>query len=481
MRTFKMLIVSMVALVMLVSLAACGAPAEQPSDSAPAESESASAPAEQPSEEVSEEAPADTGTVLNIYCWNTEFQDRFTKFFDEAGLVPEGVTVNFVITPSAENAYQNALDAALLNQESAAPDEKIDIFLIEADYASKYTDTDTECALDVVNDVGLTEEDLANQYQYTKDIVTDSNGVLKGVTWQATPGLFAYRRSIAKDVLGTDVPEEVQALLSDWTKFDAVAAQMSDKGYKMLTGFDDSYRTFSNNVSVPWVDANGVIQIDANIKKWADQTKTYTDKGYNNKSILWDNQWAADQGPGAKVFGYFMPPWGFDFVLMGNSLETSTDEGGKLEVGNGNYGDWGACEGPAGYYWGGTWICGAAGTDNLNLVKQIMYTLTCDPETLKAITFEYNDFCNNSIAMDEIAADSSYGSEFLGGENHIAKFASAAPTIDLSNISPYDQGCNEEFQEMMRDYFNGTVSYEEAVENFYTGVIERYPNLKKPE
>jgi len=479
MRTLKMLIVSMVALVMLVSLAACGAPAEQPSDSAPAESESSSAPVEEPSEEVSEEAPADTGTVLNIHCWNTEFQDRFVKFFEEAGLVPEGVTVNFVITPNEDNAYQNALDQALLNQESAAADEKVDIFLIEADYASKYVDT--PYTLDVVNEVGLTDADLANQYQYTNDIASDSNGVLKGVTWQATPGLFAYRRSIAKDVLGTDVPEEVQAFLSDWAKFDETAASMSDKGYKMVSGFDDTYRTFSNNVSAPWVDADGVIQIDPNIMKWVDQTKDYTDKGYNEKTILWDEAWAAGQGPGSKVFGYFMPPWGFDFVLMGNSLETPESEGGKMEVGNGIYGDWGACEGPAGYYWGGTWICAAAGTDNLNLVKDVMYTMTCDAETLKAVTYEYNDFCNNSIAMEEIANDSAYGSEFLGGQNHIAKFASAAPNIDMSNISPYDQGCNEEMQTAMHDYFNGVVTKDEALENFYTAVIEKYPNLKKPE
>ena len=31
--------------------------------------------------------------------------------------------------------------------------------------------------------------------QYTKDIVT-VDGVQKGTTWQATPGLFAYRLSL---------------------------------------------------------------------------------------------------------------------------------------------------------------------------------------------------------------------------------------------------------------------------------------------
>ena len=242
MRTFKMLIISIVALVMVFSLAACGEPTEQES-STTAESE----PSESVAEATTEEGAAEEGAVLNIWCWNTDFQRMFEDYFKDAGLVPDGVTVNFVITPNEDNAYQNALDQALLDQESAADDDKIDIFLVEADYASKYVDS--PYTLDVVNDVGLTEEDLANQYQYTKDIATDSNGALKGTTPQATPGLFVYRRSIAKDVLGTEDPTDVQSFLSDWDKFDAVAAQMSDKGYKMLSGFDDSYRTFSNNVS----------------------------------------------------------------------------------------------------------------------------------------------------------------------------------------------------------------------------------------
>ena len=96
------------------------------------------------------------------------------------------------------------------------------MFLIEADYALKYVNSDY--TLDV-KDVGLTDDDLKDMYQYTKDIATDSKGKLKATTWQATPGLFAYRRSIAKDVLGTDDPDKVQEALSTWDKFDKVAEQ----------------------------------------------------------------------------------------------------------------------------------------------------------------------------------------------------------------------------------------------------------------
>ena len=109
------------------------------------------------------------------------------------------------------------------------------MFLIEADYALKYVNSDY--TLDV-KDVGLTDDDLKDMYQYTKDIATDSKGKLKATTWQATPGLFAYRRSIAKDVLGTDDPDKVQEALSTWDKFDKVAEQAAAKGYKMLSGYD---------------------------------------------------------------------------------------------------------------------------------------------------------------------------------------------------------------------------------------------------
>lgn len=410
--------------------------------------------------------------TLRIYAWNDEFQSRFKDYFEKPGKLPEGITVEWVITPNEGNAYQNKLDEALRGQDSST--EKLDIFLVEADYALKYVNSDY--SLDVIGDVGLTDADLADQYQYTKDIVTNSQGKLKGVTWQATPGLFAYRRSIAKEVLGTDDPDEVQTYLSDWDKFSETAAKAKDKGYFMLSGFDDAYRTFSNNVSAPWVDANKKIVIDPNIEKWIDQTKEFTDKGYNEKTSLWDDNWNAGQGPNGKVFGYFYSTWGINFTLLGNSLETPTAEGGKAEVGNGAYGDYAVVAGPQSYFWGGTWICAAKGGDNIDLVKDVMKVLTTDKDTMKKITEDTQDYTNNKTAMGEIAA-SDFKSDFLGGQNHIALFAEAATKIDMSNISSYDQALNEALQGAMKDYFNGNATKEEAYDLFYKTVGEKHAEL----
>nr|WP_319488733.1 carbohydrate ABC transporter substrate-binding protein [uncultured Caproiciproducens sp.] len=444
----------------------------------------ASTPASAASQEAvsSEAAAAAEGKTLNIWCWNDEYQSRFNAYYPEVKEVAkdkstttlkDGTVVKWTINPNDNNNYQNKLDQALLTQDSAAADDKIDIFLVEADYALKYVDS--EYTLDVKKDIGLADSDLANQYKYTQDIVTDKSGALKGTTWQATPGLFAYRRSIAKAVLGTDDPTKVQEALSDWDKFNSVAEKASAKGYKMLSGYDDSYRTFSNNVSAPWV-TDTTVTVDANLMNWIKQTKDYTSKSYNNKTSLWDDKWKADQGPSGKVLGFFYSTWGINFTLLEQSLKTPVAEGGKEEVGNGVYGDYAVCQGPQSYYWGGTWICAAKGTDNIGTVKNVMKTLTCDSTIMKKITTDTQDYTNNKSAMEELA-NSDFKSAFLGGQNHIKLFAEVAPKIDMSNAGPYDQGMNESLQKSFKDYFDGSVDMEKAKANFEKTVKEKYPEI----
>jgi hypothetical protein len=412
------------------------------------------------------------GTVLNIRCWNDEFQRRFraystdyVKTLDNGDdLLRDGTVVRWNIVANDNNGYQIALDAALLEQDNAKAEDKIDVFLAEADYILKYTASDY--ALDVVKDIGLTQKDLGDMYQYTKDIAS-YNGALKGVSWQAAPGLFAYRRDIALDVLGTDDPVEVQKKMSDWDKFEDVAAQMYAKNYRMLSGYDDSYRTFSNNTSQPWV-VDGVVKIDPMIKRWVDQTKEFADAGYIGNNQLWKPGWTADQAVGANVFGFFYSTWGINFTLQGNYAENGVTKNG----------DWAVIEGPASYYWGGTWIIPCKGTDNQKQILRMIQDICCSTTIAERFTRDTLDYTNNKTAMHKIATDEEYGSEFLGGQNHIALFELAAAKISMKNMTAYDQGCNEQFQNAMRDYFAGTKTYEEALQNFKQQLKTLYADLQ---
>jgi exonuclease VII small subunit len=142
-----------------------------------------------------------------------------------------------------------------------------------------------------------------------------------------------------------------------------------------------------------------------------------------------------------------------------------------------NLGGWAATEGPQSFFWGGTWICAATGTDNAGLIKDIMLTLTTNEEVMTNIVKQDDDFVNNKPAMEAMAADAGYQSKVLGGQNPLAMYAAGAENIDLSNLSPYDQGCNEEFQRAMKNYFDGNATLDEALDLFYKGVEEKYPGL----
>lgn len=422
------------------------------------------------------------GQVLNIYCWNEEFKSRITDHYaaysetssdlekndngDVQGTV-EGkigdVKVVWHITPSKDNAYQNALDEALLNQDSASADDKVDLFLVEADYALKYVDADATMS---VSDLGITESDIADQYQYTKDVMTDSNGVLKGLSWQGCPGGLIYNRDAALEVLGTEDPDEVQEYVKDWDTYLETAKKMKEAGYLMTATANDPYRVFSNNVSIPWVDADKKIQIDDNLQTWVEMSKEMVDAGETTSEDLWGDKWNSGFYPDGKVFAYFGPAWLFNFSM-------AADDEGSIA----NSGRWGLCVGPQSFFWGGTWICGATGTDNADLVADIMKTMTTDETVLTEIVNDDDDFVNNSKVMEQFANDESYQSKILGGQNPNKIFCEGIKTVDLSNISSYDQGCNEKFQQAMKNYFDGNATYDEALEKFYTDVETTYPAL----
>lgn len=414
------------------------------------------------------EVAEDTGKVLNIYCWNEEFKTRITDHYPgyeevdaTTGKIGD-VEVKWNITPSDDNAYQNNLDETLLKQADAADDDKIDMFLLEADYALKYVDSDYTMP---VADLGITDEDLSKQYQYTKDIVTDSNGNLKGVSWQGCPGVLFYNRDAAAEVLGTEDPAEVQEYVKDWATFNETATRLKEAGYKITTTVNDSYRVYSNNVTTKWVSDDNKVQIDDNIKAWVDDSKALVDAGETTTAELWSDDWSKGFYPDGKVFCYFGPAWLVNFSM-------AADTEGSI----GYNGRWGATEGPQGFYWGGTWCAAATGTDNANLVKDIMLKMTTDDTIMKEIIEADDDFVNNQDVIAEMAS-SDYSSKILGGQNPLGIYSAGVETLDLSNISAYDQGCNEEFQGAMKNYFDGNATYDEALQQFYTAIKEKYPEL----
>ena len=449
----KKLMAMLLALVMVLSLAACGSSTAAPATTEAPKAETPAATEAAPTTE----AAAEEGKVFNIYAWNEEFKGFFEKYYT----VPEGITVNWIINPNADGVYQDKLDEALLNQANAAADDKIDMFLAEADYILKYTDS--EYTQDV-EALGVT--DFSNAYEYTVQAASDANGTVKGVSFQCCPSALIYRRSIAKDVLGTDDPAEVQAKLDSWDKFNAVAADAKAKGYMMTASESATFRVFSNNGETPLV-TDGKLTLNDAIKAWQAQAKDFSDKGYTQTCDIWSDECTAQMFKDGKTMCYFGPAWYYNFS-MGNAQDPE----------KGCPGDWAICEGPQAHFWGGTWLLAATGSDNPTMLADVMNTFINDEEVCTKLVKDEAQFSNNQTVNAACAAEG--GNEFLGGQNDTAVFVELAKNIKFENKTIYDQLLTEGLQSYWREYCDGEVTEEEAMSNYYKYINEKYPEIVTP-
>ena len=415
------------------------------------------------------------GQVINIYSWNDEFRTRLEAVYPEVDhtsddgtvtYLKDGTEIHWVINPNQDGVYQQKLDEALLNQATAAADDKIDIFLSETDYVYKYTDADADVAMPLT-DLGIDPDtDLADQYPFTKTTASDQNGVQRSSTWQCCPGLLVYRRDIAKDVFGTDDPAVIGEKVKDWDTLKQTAEELKAKGYFTFASYADTFRVYGNNVSQPWVTAGETtVKVDPLIMDWIESSKEWLDAGYLDKTVKgqFNDDWNKAMGSASKVFAFLLPPWGIDFTLAPNW--------------DGVDGTWAVCNPPMTYNWGGSYVHACTGTDNPEHVKDIILSMTANKGNLIKISKDYQDFTNTVSGMQEASTDDSFASSFLGGQNAYAYYAPVAENIQIAPLSAYDQGCVELIQNSFSDYFQGNVDFDRAKENFETAIKERYPDI----
>lgn len=452
MKKFKKVLALSLAAAMGLSLCACGN-----------DTDASTASADDSSSEVASSedgAAAGNGETFNIYVWNNEFRDLMANHMpgytaDEdhmGGVMDDGTRINFIENENANMNYQNKLDEAL-NDGS-----QVDMFLVEADYATKYL----SAAMDV-KELGFTDDDLANYYSYTNEVVTDADGVVRGVSWQAAPGFFIYNADIAEEVLGARDPETVQEAVKDWDAFEETAKKMKDAGYTMVTDYQEGSRVFNAKRSTPWVQ-DDVISVPAEIDEWTEMAKGWYDNGYMKGGAMWSSdEWKNGFREGN--FGYFGCTW---YLIW--SMNEQVDGNAK----------WNICQGPDAYYWGGTWLCAGANCSNKDLAYEIMYKMTADVDVATEIAKDELNFPNNKKAADAVASENpSTGRDWLECENYFEFCKSAADAIEVKNMTPYDQMI-ESYQTAIADYFTGTATKEQALQNFYNTVTEQWPKLSAP-
>ena len=455
-------------------LAGCGssaAPAEAPAtEEAPAAEEE---PAAEPAAE--EEAPAAdaaaTGDkVINLYAFTDEVPKMVDKFIETH---PDfGYTVNSTIVATTDGAYQPALDQALAAGGAEAPD----MYCAEAAFVLKYTQGDASQYAAPYEDLGIDVENeikAADIAQYSVDIGTNPDGKVVGLGYQATGGAFIYRRSIAKDVFGTDDPAEIGKKIgagtNSWDDFFAAAKELKAKGYGIVSGDGDIWHAVENSSDKGWI-VDGALNIDPKREAFMDLSKDLMDNGYHNDTQDWQDAWFADmKGEGAQpIFGFFGPAWLINYTLAPNC--------GGEKVGEGTYGDWAVCEPPIGFFWGGTWVLASKDSPKKEAVGQIIdwITLNCTEDGLQYMwangTLNGEGGTKDCVASGTVMSMSDGSLDFLGGQDMFEVFVPSNQYANGTNLTQYDETINQYWRDAVRQYTSGEKEKEEAIAGFKSNV-----------
>jgi len=256
-----------------------------------------------------------------------------------------GVTVDVKVFPGA--SYETKMRLALQTHQDAP-----DIFDLERSYIGKYLDSPFPVDMSAMGAEALVKDYIP----YAMALGRDSNGKIRAVTDNSSPGGFWYRRDLAKTYLGVDDPAAVSKKVSNWASIIALGKQVASRSngkVHLLAHYSDAFQISQYSMQ-PWV-VNGKLNIDPRWNGVLDTERAIRANGVDAKLGPFSPAWGSAWNDGSVVmFGW--PSWA----------------GGIFIDPKKGAGKWGIAAAPLPYYVGGTYRAIYTGSSNKALAYEFV-------------------------------------------------------------------------------------------------------------
>jgi multiple sugar transport system substrate-binding protein len=191
---------------------------------------------------------ADFKGTLNVWSFTDELKS--SKMIEKFNKVYPNIEIKLTVIPMANNAYSTKL-ASVLSNGVGAPD----VFLSEVSFVKRFANMDY---YEDLSKAPYNAEELAkNMVEYTVDLGrNDTDKSIRALTFQAAPGGIFYKRSIAKEYLGTDDPDEISAMMTTMDDLIALGKTLKEKSngkVKLLPGYAELSNIARGSRTEPWV------------------------------------------------------------------------------------------------------------------------------------------------------------------------------------------------------------------------------------
>ena len=394
------------------------------------------------------ETNTDLSGTLEVWGWTTDPQYQI-EAFEKAY---PNVTVNYTMIGTD---YDTKMQTIVDNRT-----EGPDVFYADVKTVKNYIESDAwETLTDDPYNI-----DVSDSEDYTVKIASDSEGNVKALSYQATPGGFWYKRDLAKKYLGTDDPDEISEMLSTTEGMLDVAEKLkegSNGETHMFASYKDLWQFANYGMrSVAWVDGNK-FQMDDYIPEFFDLAKTVRDNDYDAKIDTWSEAWYASCADDS-VFGYAEPTWGLQYVIQTGAPDSE--------------GNWGIASMPTAYFNGGSYLGIYQESQNKELAAEYVKFVCTNKDFLTQYANDKGDYTSLKSVNKEIA-DSGYEESWCAGQNTFKFFSDQMDKINTDIVTKYDDTIGNLMLNNVDLYLNGQFDKDAAIAQFKDDVASNYRRL----
>lgn len=448
---------------MTLSMAACGDSSESSSNGGDSAASG------------TEASGGDTASGEKLVVWTLandliDFGERYQE--------QTGVEVETVVIEPAD--YPTKVQTALLGGETEP-----DIIVGEPQMLEDFYDAGFFEDLDQFG-----AQDYADQIvDYVWEVGQSDDGVQRAISYQITPAGIYYRRDIAKEVFGTDDPDEIGKLFSDYNTIIETAETLKAAGYRIFSSdaemqyfdgdeawvvdgtlnvsqgrqdymdvcvalYQNDLTAYANQWSTPWYQA-----MAGEVPILTAEVQSYQDDSVN----VWDAEQFAEATKDmdkTEVFAFGLPAWGV-LTMRDNVKDTS--------------GLWGVCAGPSYGFGGGTYIGVSSQSERKELAWDFVKFCTLNEDTANWwIEYSEGDTVSLIPVLEQHKDDAN---EVYGGQHLYAFWLDQAQGIDYSLVTRYDKAIDDAWGNAISSIKTGEKTKDEAIAEFYDVVESTYPDI----
>ncbi|GAF65436.1 ABC transporter substrate-binding protein [Bacillus sp. TS-2] len=387
---------------------------------------------------------------ITIWSFTDEAEYAVEHFLEEN---PD-VKVNFRYIPNSQ--YQTKLRSALSTGIEAP-----DVFALEHAYKRKFMDHPS--AANLSEAPFNADELIEQQYEFVQEVQKDVSGNVRTIGYQGTPGGIYFRRDLAKEYLGTDDPEEISAMISNWDDIFEIGERVfaeSDGQVHALPNWNAISAVQRGNVERPWVE-NETLIIDEERLKILDWAREAREKNVLAMLDDWSPGLSASMQSGSVLF-YAGPTWYLQHVIKNDAPDTS--------------GLWGLAQGPSAFSGGGTYFSVYSESESKELAWEFVKFYGYNHDFLEKLSVEQSYFTSNQLVNEELADEMT--DEFLDGQKYFEFFNEEATKVTPVVQTRYDGDIDDLFNQNMNSFIRGNISSkEEFISKFKQDVQNYFPEL----